>query len=227
MASSNKSNNQKKKNLDARVCGWCEAAEDPNSPLKACARCKLIFYCSAECQAHHWKKKGGHKQFCVKLEDRKVVDKDAAEDDIAESDIDPNSTVAETLQCAICLEKVKGNFHLPCKHQFHAECITSWRESGGEQVCPLCRTDLPAGPDQWFVQGCKIYFELVNKIRQSNGALTWSMFQKELDEVVRLWTLASECICTSQPFALVFKWNRSSSQSRTCLGIVGEICSLR
>lgn len=34
--------------------------------LKACARCKCVFYCGKECQVQDWKAR--HKKFCKTLE---------------------------------------------------------------------------------------------------------------------------------------------------------------
>jgi hypothetical protein len=42
-----------------RRCGWCGLA---GSPLQ-CSRCKLVQYCSKECQKKHWSK---HKANCVR-----------------------------------------------------------------------------------------------------------------------------------------------------------------
>ena len=46
----------------------------------------------------------------------------------------------ELFQCSICLADVEVNankFVLPCKHEFHPDCIFRWmRES---RKCPVCR----------------------------------------------------------------------------------------
>ena len=38
--------------------------------LKDCSRCKLVGYCGKDCQTQHWKT-GGHKEFCVRPEERR------------------------------------------------------------------------------------------------------------------------------------------------------------
>lgn len=44
-------------------CAQCRKTEGDNSKhLKACGKCKIVFYCSKECQAAHWKTK--HKREC-------------------------------------------------------------------------------------------------------------------------------------------------------------------
>lgn len=43
-------------------------------------------------------------------------------------------------ECTICLESFVPNEHVlvtPCKHTFHADCITPWVKSHGK--CPICR----------------------------------------------------------------------------------------
>ena len=48
-----------------RVCAGCWAK------LQACGRCMSVRYCSAECQAKHWRE-GGHKEACPRLRDIRV-----------------------------------------------------------------------------------------------------------------------------------------------------------
>jgi len=59
---------------DKRECANCGAGTDDRSDLslKACSRCKLVYYCSEPCQRQHWKE-GEHKRFCVAVDDRKVI----------------------------------------------------------------------------------------------------------------------------------------------------------
>jgi hypothetical protein len=43
------------------ICAGCEKSSD--SPLKRCAKCQAVFYCSRKCQTTHWKT---HKKTCNK-----------------------------------------------------------------------------------------------------------------------------------------------------------------
>ena len=45
------------------LCQTCQTAESPSTKLMVCARCKIVRYCSRECQAADWKR--GHKKQCV------------------------------------------------------------------------------------------------------------------------------------------------------------------
>jgi Ring finger domain len=47
----------------------------------------------------------------------------------------------ETEICSICLYKLKSSVRsLPCSHQFHASCLTSWLNKSSD--CPLCRQEI-------------------------------------------------------------------------------------
>lgn len=58
--------------LQLRVCAFCRASSIQNADgkaLPACAGCKLLRYCSRECQKKHWNLKGdedrvAHKAVC-------------------------------------------------------------------------------------------------------------------------------------------------------------------
>lgn len=58
----------------------------------------------------------------------------------------PIKTVTKTStnsMCAICLkayEKGQKVFFLPCKHNFHIECIKPWFEKN--HICPNCRYNI-------------------------------------------------------------------------------------
>ena len=53
-------------------------------------------------------------------------------------------TIEET--CPICLDSIVDDmFTTICKHKYHKLCLNSWLTKS--QVCPLCRTNLSAPPD--------------------------------------------------------------------------------
>jgi hypothetical protein len=60
---------------------------------------------------------------------------------------DPVAEVEQENQnCAICLSDFEAGeelMTLPCLHQFHKECVTSWLKLN--KVCPVCRVDVQAG----------------------------------------------------------------------------------
>ncbi|EIM86411.1 uncharacterized protein STEHIDRAFT_121370 [Stereum hirsutum FP-91666 SS1] len=54
-------NGQAWKQKNARQCAACEAIKEKD--LATCSRCKLVYYCSKECQKEHWPR---HKIWCKK-----------------------------------------------------------------------------------------------------------------------------------------------------------------
>jgi hypothetical protein len=58
--------------------------------------------------------------------------------------------VEEEQNCPICLKKFDQDDDLnalPCKHEFHTECLLPWLQKTAS--CPLCRLDLPTGDQEW------------------------------------------------------------------------------
>ena len=55
---------------------------------------------------------------------------------------------------------------LPCSHAYHAECVAKLREFGIQQVCPLCRADLPPGPEQLFDEAIRRWWVLHHRYGQ-------------------------------------------------------------
>ena len=51
-----------------RVCADCGGAPSAGAKLRACGHCMSVRYCSAACQAEHWRE-GGHKEACPRLRD--------------------------------------------------------------------------------------------------------------------------------------------------------------
>ena len=49
----------------------------------------------------------------------------------------------ESPHCSICLCDIgkKEKKTLACKHDYHASCITEWRET--HITCPVCRVEMP------------------------------------------------------------------------------------
>jgi hypothetical protein len=133
----------KKKSSDPSIkeCSNCGTS----GAKLTCGQCKAAHYCSKACQKQHWK--NGHKGGCIAAEKRRPkIEK-------------PNASLAEYEQaeesgesCPICLESLSDATlcTLPCEHDFHPECVEALRKLGVLQACPLCRADLPDGPEKIF-----------------------------------------------------------------------------
>eukprot|EP00614_Pseudopedinella_elastica_P006137 CAMPEP_0172603112 /NCGR_PEP_ID=MMETSP1068-20121228/23311_1 /TAXON_ID=35684 /ORGANISM="Pseudopedinella elastica, Strain CCMP716" /LENGTH=592 /DNA_ID=CAMNT_0013404727 /DNA_START=649 /DNA_END=2429 /DNA_ORIENTATION=+ len=198
-----------KKNASSlRACANCDALDDlPGTPLSACARCQLVFYCSKPCEVQPWEQKpGGHKQFCVTPEERRPA---AAQPEQSESKPTPGipksqvgsakmSTPAKCDECAICLESLDPSSAscctLPCSHVLHVLCAAELRLFGIKQVCPICSAELPPGPGQLFEEGCRLYFPLKQLVERSGGS--WARLtttqRRTMDKVIGAWKGAAD-----------------------------------
>ena len=55
----------------------------------------------------------------------------------------------------MCLCFVPGT--LPCTHAFHPSCIDGLRHFGMNNLCPLCRAELPPGPEKLYEEAVLRY----------------------------------------------------------------------
>ena len=101
------------------------------------------------------------------------------------------STKQDEEECAICLDPLAEDgttLTLPCGHDFHGSCVEGLRARGVAKVCPLCRGELPAGPDQLFEEATRRLF--VVEARVKRGQTSWEALstadQRELKAVVQL-----------------------------------------
>ena len=94
----------------------------------------------------------------------------AAGDNKAAADADD-----ENEECAMCLESLASAkvLTLPCSHAYHAQCVGKLREFGIKQVCPLCRADLPPGPEQLFDDAMRRYMVLYRRYNQGTDDTPW------------------------------------------------------
>eukprot|EP00615_Pteridomonas_danica_P010802 CAMPEP_0114342338 /NCGR_PEP_ID=MMETSP0101-20121206/9727_1 /TAXON_ID=38822 ORGANISM="Pteridomonas danica, Strain PT" /NCGR_SAMPLE_ID=MMETSP0101 /ASSEMBLY_ACC=CAM_ASM_000211 /LENGTH=355 /DNA_ID=CAMNT_0001476401 /DNA_START=80 /DNA_END=1144 /DNA_ORIENTATION=+ len=149
-------------------CDNCSSPSNGTIIFKACSRCKRVYYCSKECQIIHWK--SGHKKTCIPVNDPMRVDKTSS--DLIENHQLMSSSSQQSKYnpiCAICLDSLANtSYILPCKHTFHTNCITSLRSHKGlNQVCPLCRTNLPPSPEEAYMKACCL---LKKSFNHSNSA---------------------------------------------------------
>jgi len=98
-------------------------------------------------------------------------------------------------ECAICLDSLATakTVTLPCKHTFHAECVSSMRTITQKQACLVCRADLPPGPERACEEAARRY--LVIERRLSRKGRAWTALSKEerdeMDAVIALWREAA------------------------------------
>jgi len=98
-------------------------------------------------------------------------------------------------ECPICLESFsEGTLCvLPCKHEFHGSCVEELRKQGVQQVCPLCRTTLPAGPEKLFEDASRMFVRM--KMRHQVVDESWNPLtaaeKKNMAQVVDMFTNAA------------------------------------
>ena len=157
MDSQNAKASPKKKGADpdAQTCAHCLAVLGKTGVANLkCVRCGLVAYCSKDCQRAHWK--ANHKQFCIAKADRAPPPVEP------KANAKKNKTLltAEGDECTICLDPLAlaSAATLPCGHVFHPACVEGLRSFGVKQVCPMCRTELPPGPESRLrmVCGCML-----------------------------------------------------------------------
>lgn len=59
------------------------------------------------------------------------------------------------LVCAICLENIRVQqvmITLPCKHEYHRQCILKWLKSTEAATCPCCKAPALELPSETTVQ---------------------------------------------------------------------------
>ena len=172
---------------DAGACANCERVEPK---MSSCARCGLVKYCGRDCQSAHWKK---HKPLCIPKADRVPQPVDSSPRPPPSSRESSNQDEEE---CAICLDPLAedgSTLALPCGHAFHGSCVEGLRARGVAKVCPLCRGELPAGPDQLFDEAARRFFVVEARVRRGQtswGALT-KADQREMMEVVQVYKNAA------------------------------------
>jgi len=161
-------------NKDCANCGTSGAK-------LACAACKAAHYCSKACQKQHWK--NGHKGMCVAPGKRRPQATKGSAGAAAGTTVPPKSADGDK-ECAICLESLTSaeTVTLPCKHTFHAECVSSMRKLTQNQACPVCRADLPPGPERAFGEVTRRYFVIKRRLTRK-GRVSAVLLKEERDEM--------------------------------------------
>jgi len=195
-ASEKKKKKTKKKggfSPEAHDCANCHETEVGGFVFGVCGRCKFTRYCCSACQKTHWRR--GHKDNCVTPSERSVAAAAAAAAAHADNPVPVEDQELLDEECPVCMETMSALSlcTLPCLHRFHAECLNKWR-SFGHQTCPLCRHELPPGPDQLFAEASWLFCRIDRRVRQADGS--WGTLsagqQRTMNEVVRQLALAAE-----------------------------------
>ena len=116
------------------TCANCGEGEESSDSLKACAACKMVKYCSRECQIAHRPK---HKKECRKraaeLHDEKLFKHPPPKDEDCPICFLRMPTISTGRRYMSCCGKVI------CSGCFHANAHIDLKK----QLCPFCRTPAP------------------------------------------------------------------------------------
>jgi len=124
-------------------CACCGKAEVDDIKLKICTACKLVKYCSVNCQKNH---RSQHKKACKKR---------AAE--IRDARLFTQPDESHLGECPLCclpipLDKRKSTINTCCSKLFCNGCVYAnklreW-ELNLEPACPFCRETLPKSEEE-------------------------------------------------------------------------------
>jgi len=109
------------------ICAACGKEEDGDTKLKFCTACKLVKYCSRDCQIAH---RSQHKKACKKR---------AAElrDEALFKEVEPE-------ECPICFLPQpldnQSTFYSCCGKHICDGCVYAMEMSEGKDLCAFCRT---------------------------------------------------------------------------------------
>lgn len=116
------------------VAGNCYALEGSESApkLSACSRCRLVAYCSRNCQRDHWKT--NHKQYCISKAADRAPQLQKPPEAFKGAEYGASNT---SKACAICQDQMTNETScaLSCGHAFHVKCIAQMRKFGVKQGC--------------------------------------------------------------------------------------------
>jgi hypothetical protein len=126
-------------------CASCGKAEVDNIKLKICTACKLVKYCSVECQKNHRPK---HKKACKKR---------MAE--IRDDNLFRQPEESHLGECPICclplpIDVKKSTINSCCCKRLCDGCVYANEkremEQGLEESCPFCREPPPKTPEEGY-----------------------------------------------------------------------------
>ena len=137
---------------DILICANCGKGEECSGDLKSCAACKLVKYCSRDCQIAH---RPQHKRACKKraaeLYDEKLFEEPKPRE-----------------ECPICmlplpLDANQVVYQSCCGKDICYGCIYAMRETGVKnmKLCPFCKTP-PAKSDEEQIKRTKKLMEKGN-----------------------------------------------------------------
>ena len=111
------------------LCANCGKGEEESTSLKSCGACKMVKYCSRDCQQAH---RPQHKKDCRKraseLHDEKLFKQPLLED------------------CPICFLTLPSlhsgkKYNVCCGKEICCGCLYAVIQTTGKNICPFCRAN--------------------------------------------------------------------------------------
>ena len=169
------------------TCANCGKGEEASIDLKSCAACKLVKYCSRDCQAAHHPQ---HKEECkrreVELHDEKLFKHPPQLDD-----------------CPICMIRLPcldsgKTYMLCCGKMICSGCMHAFLSAAAKEedyVCPFCRSPLSIS-DEKMVKRFEKRIELNDAAAMCNLGCAYSNGSLGLPQnhakAIELWHRAAE-----------------------------------
>ena len=102
-------------------------------------------------------------------------------------------------RCGICMQalSVSPVMTLACSHEYHRECVEKLRSLGVKEACPMCRAELPPGPEKLFEDAISRWLAL-HRRHATDDMEPWQCGdlgdadRREIDEVMGMLREAAE-----------------------------------
>ena len=174
-------------NNNNNICANCGKGEEESVLLKNCVACKMVKYCSRDCQKAH---RSQHKKECreraAELHDDALFKQPPLEED-----------------CPICFMRMPTlntgyAYNSCCGKVICCGCIYAGAMVGDDNLCPFCRTPAPYSDDENIkrirkrveVNDAQAMFELGCPYAEGK----WGMPQ-DMDKALKLWHRSGELGC--------------------------------
>ena len=145
---------------DTNSCAYCGTHENNDTKLKTCNACKMVRYCSRDCQVSHWPQ---HKEACKKHAElfEKELFKDPPEREECPICMLPYSFDTDCSSiCGCCGTSICNG----CLHAQFKEDVNNGKEFDDCLACAFCRSPAPYSYDKNEV------INMLNRIVERNNA---------------------------------------------------------
>ena len=219
----------------AVCCADCGGVAGGGVSLKACKSCMQVKYCNAECQKNHWPK---HKQEC-KLRAAEIRDKALFKDPPAKEDCPicflpmPSLLICcvslppATTSSVPIVDFAKANeglaqvdmeeYYSCCGKSICGGCMHSFVESGNEETCPFCKSEIDK-TDEERVE------EVMKRVEVNDAGAIYVLgnyyyygqlgLQQDWARAMELWTQAADLGSSGAHFELGTQYDKGGDMKK-------------